>query len=143
MVVDISIYDRLKPRFNSTAVSQETKILALTFTGSILLAAIYLYAQDLLYIKVTGRPASEREGDRLARKYRPLTRPRYVASFVFLILATLPSAYSAGGSGDYQGWSKLYPLAWMISGAYLLYYLRKRWRKQQSDLRDQLSGEAR
>ena len=124
-------------------VSYETKILVLTFTGSVLLAAVYLYIQDLLYNKVTGRPASDRERDRVARKYRPLTRPRYIAYFVFLGLATLLSAYSAGWSGYYKGWNKLRPLARMIAGAYLLYYLQKRWRKQQSDLGDQLSGEAR
>ncbi len=33
----------------STAVGYETKILILTFAGSVLLAAAYLYVKDLLY----------------------------------------------------------------------------------------------
>ena len=123
--------------------SYETKTLILIFTGAVLLAAIFLYIQDLLYVRVTGRPASERVREWKARRYRPLTRPRYIASSLFLALVTLLSAYLAGWSEDYKGWSRLYPLARMITGAFLLYYLRKRWRKQQSDLGDQLSGEAR
>ena len=123
--------------------SYATKILLLTFTGAVLLAATYLYIQDLLYIKVTGRPASDRVREWKARRYRPLTRPRYVAYSVVLVIATLLSAYSAGWSVDYKGWSRLFPLVRMIYAACLLYYLRKRWRNQQSDLDDQLSGGAR
>jgi len=123
--------------------SYETKTLILIFTGAVLLAAIFLYIQDLLYVRVTGRPASERVREWKARRYRPLTRSRYIASFAILALVTLLSAYLAGWSEYYKGWSKLYPLARMLTGAFLLYYLRKRWRKQQSDLGDQLSGEIR
>ena len=125
------------------AVNYETKILVLVFTGAVLLAVIYLYLQDFLYTKVTGRPASDRVLDWKARRYRPLTRPRYIAYSVVLVLATLLSAYAAGWSGDYKGRSKLFPLVRMIYAACLLYYLRKRWRKQQSDLDDQPSGGAR
>ena len=123
--------------------SYETKIFILTFTGAVLLAATYLYFQDLLYTKVTGRPASERVREWKARRYRPLTRPRYVAYFVVLVLVTLLFAYAAGWSGDYKGWNKIHPLALMTYAAFLLYELRKRWRKQQADLNDQLSGETR
>ena len=123
----------------------ETKILVLIFTGSVLLAAIYVYLKDSLYVKITGRPASERELDRRERKYhRPVTRPKYIASFAFLVLVTLLSAYSVGWSGDYKGWTKLFPLTRMFSCAYLLYSLQKRWRKQhEADLDVHVSGEAR
>jgi hypothetical protein len=117
-------------------VSYETKIFIVAFIGAFLLAATYLYFQDLLYTKVTGRPASERVREWKARKYRPLTRSRYVALYVILGLVTLLSAYSAGWSGDFKGWSKIHPLALMIYAAFLLYELRKRWRKQQADLND-------
>ena len=123
--------------------SYATKILILTFMGAVLLAATYLYIQDLLYIKVTGRPGSDRVREWKARRYRPLTRPRYVAYSVVLVLATLLSAYAAGWSGDYKGRGKVFPLVRMLYAACLLYYLRKRWRKQQSDLDDQPSGGAR
>jgi hypothetical protein len=95
--------------------SYETKILILTFAGSILLAAGYLYVQDLLYMKATGRPGS----------------------------ALLLQAYMAVWSGEYKGWSKLIPLGWMISGGVPFYHLQKRWRKQQAELNDQPSGAAR
>ena len=116
--------------------SYEAKLLALTLAGSVLLAATYLHFQDLLYIKITGRPASERVREWRARRYRPLTRSRYIAFYVVLGLVTLLSAYAAGWSEDFKGWSKIHPLALMTYGAFLLYDLRRRWRKQQADLND-------
>jgi hypothetical protein len=121
----------------------DTKILILTFAGSVPLAALYLYFKDFLYTKTTGRPASQRYRERVARWNRPLTRRRYVAFCISLGLVTLLSAYSVGWSGEYKGWSKLSPLIRMISGAYLFYFLQKRWRKQQPELNDQPSGAAR
>ena len=125
------------------AVSYEAKILTLTFTGAVLLAAMYLYLQDLLYIKVTGRPASERERERIERRNRPLTRNRYLGWSVLFWWAFLGEAYMAGWSGYYRGWDRLIPIGWMISGGVPFYLLHKRWRKQQADLSDQLSGGAR
>jgi hypothetical protein len=124
-------------------VNYDTKILILTFAGSVPLAALYLYFKDFLYTKTTGRPASQRYRERVARWNRPLTRRKYVAFCICLGLATLVSAYSVGWSGDYKGWSKLSPLIRMIFGAYLFYFLQKRWPKQQAELNDQPSGAAR
>jgi hypothetical protein len=123
--------------------SYDTKILLLIFAGSFPLAALYLYLKDFLYTKTTGRPASQRYRERVARWYGPLTRRRYVAFCIFLGLLTLLSAYSVGWGREYKGWSKLSPLMRMIFGAFLLYSLQKRWRKQQTELNDQLSGAAR
>lgn len=122
------------------AVSYETKILILTFAVSVLLAATYLYFQDLLYIKVTGRPASERERDRIERRNRPLTRNSYLGWSLLFWSAFLGGAYLAGWSGVYRGWGRLIPIGWMISGGVPFYLLHKRWRKQQADLSDQVSG---
>lgn len=123
--------------------SYENKILILTFTGAVLLAATFLYFQDLLYSKVTGRPASDRVGEWKARKYRPLTRGRYLGWSVLVGSALSIQAYLAFWSREYKGWSKLIPVAWMISGGVPFYHLQRRWRKQQVELNDQLSGEAR
>jgi hypothetical protein len=123
--------------------SYDTKILLLTLAGSFPLAALYLYLKDFLYTKTTGRPASQRYRERVARWYSPLTRRRYVAFCIFLGLVTLLSAYSVGWSGEYKGWSRLSPLTRMIFAAFLLYSLQKRWRRQQAELNDQPSGEAR
>lgn len=125
------------------AASYETKVLILTLTGAVLLAAIYLYIQDLLYIKVTGRPAAGRVREWKARRYRPLTRARYLWWSVLVGSALLVEAYMAVWSGEYKGWSKLIPLGWMISGGVPFYHLQKRWRKQQAELNDQPSGVAR
>ena len=123
--------------------SYEIKIFVLTLAGSVLLAAAYLYIQDLLYIKTTGLPASQRERERIVRQNRPLTRSRYVGWSALVGSALLLQAYMTVWSGEYKGWSKLIPIAWMISGAVLFYHLQKRWRKQRAELNNQLSGEAR
>ena len=123
------------------AVTYETKILILTFAGSVLLAAMYLYFQDLLYSKVTGRAASER--DRIRRRNRPLTRNSYIGWSVLLWSAILGQAYMAGWSGDRRGWGRLILICWMISAGAAFYQLHKRWRKQHADLSDQPSGTAR
>jgi hypothetical protein len=125
------------------AVSYETKVLILTFAGSVLLAAVYLYVTDFLYTKATGRPVSQRYRDRVERWRRPLTRRRYLAFSALCGLGTLISAYVAVWSGEYEGWGKLIPLGWMIYAGVLFCLLQIRWRRQQADLRDQLSGGAR
>ncbi|HEV1994502.1 MAG TPA: hypothetical protein VGR03_09230 [Candidatus Acidoferrum sp.] len=123
--------------------SYDTKILILVFAGSFPLAVLYLYLKDFLYTKTTGRPASQRYRERVVRWYGPLTRRKYIAFCIFLGLTTLLSAYSVGWSGEYRGWSKLSPLIRMIFAAFLLFFLQKRWRKQQAGLNDQPSGAAR
>ena len=105
--------------------SYETKIFVLTLAGSIVLAAAYLYIQDLLYIRATGRPASERELDRIARRNRPLTRSRYIWWSILVGSAILFEGYLAVWSSDYSGWSKLIPIGWIISGGVPFYHLQK------------------
>jgi hypothetical protein len=124
-------------------VSYEVKVFVLTLAGCVLLAAAYLYVQDLLYIKATGLSPSQRERDRVERRNRPLTRSRYIGWSVLVGSALVLQAYMAVWSGEYKGWSKLIPLAWMISGGVPFYHLQKRWRKQQSELGNQVSGAAR
>lgn len=96
--------------------SYETKILVLTLAGSIVLAAVYLYIQDLLYIRATGRPASERERERIERRNQPLTRSRYIWWSILVGSAILFEGYLAVWSNDYNGWSRLIPNGWIVSG---------------------------
>ena len=116
--------------------SYDTKILVLTFAGSVLLAASYLYVTDFVYTKATGRPVSQRYRDRVERWNRPLTRSRYITFSVVSGIGTLASAYVAGWSGDYKGWNKLFPLGWMIYAGLLFYHFQKRWHKQQANVND-------
>lgn len=111
--------------------SYETKIFLLTLAGSIVLAAAYLYIQDLLYIRVTGRPASERERERIERQNRPLTRSRYIWLSILVGSAILFEGYVAVWSNDYRGWSKLIPIGWIVSGGIPFFHLQKRWRAQK------------
>lgn len=119
-----------------TAVNYDTKILVLTFAGVVPLAAAYLYLKDFLYTKTTGRPAPQRYRDRVERWNHPLTRSRYLGWSVLLGSGIVLQAYMAGWSEYYRGWSRLIPIGWMISGAYPLYHLQKRWRRQQAELND-------
>src|SRR5215831_19415506 len=121
----------------------EAKVFLLTLAGSVVLAAAFLYIQDLLYVRATGRPASERERDRAAWRNRPLTLRRYIWWSVLLGFAILFEAYMALWSREYKGWSKLIPTAWMVSGSLPFYHLQRRWRAQKLGLPDQLSGGAR
>ena len=123
--------------------SYETKIFALTLAGSVLLAATYLYFQDWLFTRVTNLPAFERERDRIARRNRPLTRGSYLKWSVLFWSAFLGEAYLAGWSQYYKGWGSLIPIGWMLSGGLPFYQLQKRWRMQQAELKNQLSGGAR
>src|SRR6267378_2685987 len=68
----------------------------------------------------------------------PLTRSRYVGWSALVGSALLLQAYMAVWSGEYKGWSKLIPIAGMISGAVPCYHLQKRWRKQRAALNNQL-----
>ena len=115
----------------------------MTLAGTIVLASAFLYIQDLLYIKATGRPASERVRERIERQNRPLTRSRSIWLSVLLGAAILLQAYLAIGSNDYSGWSKVIPIGWIVSGSLPFYHLQKRWRAQQQRSDDQLSGGAR
>ena len=123
--------------------SYEAKILALTFAGTLVLALAYLYLKDFLYTKTTGRPASQRYRDRVARWNRPLTSTRYLYASLLFGLATLIFAYEAGWSREYTGWSRLIPMGGTIYAGLIFWNFQKRWRKQQGELNDQLSGEAR
>jgi hypothetical protein len=120
--------------------SYEGKILVLTFAGTLVLALAYLYLKDFLYTKTTGRPASQRYRERVARWNRPLTRNRYLALSLFFALITAMFAYLAGWSQEYKGWGRLVPLFFMIDALYVFYVLQKRWRKQQPGSDDQVSG---
>ena len=122
--------------------SYDTKILLLTFIGSLLLALAYLFLKDFLYTKTTGRPASERYRERVARWNRPLTRSKYISVSLLFGLATLMFAYIAGWSGEYRGWSRLIPVGWMIYAGLPFYHFQRRWHKQQASLSDQVSGRA-
>jgi hypothetical protein len=123
--------------------SYENKILVLTFTGTLVLALAYLYLKDFLYTKTTGRPASQRYRDRVARWNRPLTRTKYLSVSLLFGLATLLSACLAGWSREYRGWGRLVPVGWTIYSGLIFCHFQIRWHKQQASLDDQPSGEAR
>jgi len=120
----------------------EAKGFALTLIGSIVLAALLLYLWDLLYKKTTGKPPSERVRERMERRRRPLTPGRYWVTFVFYVSGIFVFAYIAGWSSEYRGWWRLIPMAWLISFALGVYELQTRWRRQQTDEANQLSGGA-
>jgi hypothetical protein len=122
--------------------SAEIKITALALVGSVALGALLLYLWDRLYIKLTGKPASERVRERKERWNRPLTPGRFRRLFVFYLAFISLCLYTAIWTTEYKSWGRLVLLGWMTSCSYGLYDLLKRWRKQQADDANQFSGGA-
>jgi hypothetical protein len=120
----------------------ETAVIVLTLIGSIALAAFLLYIWDLLYTRITGRPASERVRERIERLNRPLTSGKYWTAISLYLSAWILFIYLLGWEGNFRRGRWIAPLGWLISASFGLYHLKKRWRREQTDDANQPSGGA-
>src|SRR5690348_14720047 len=107
----------------------EISILGETLIACLLLALGCVWLKDLLYTRVTRGSLSGRE--RLTTKR--MTHGQYIRRSSLVSLVVLFFLYTAAWGNYYRGWARLVPCGWATSGIFVLFGLRRRWRRELTE----------